>query len=115
MPGLRRIVRSVMCGGRNEFQEDAMSETGAPTPGVEIYTKWGCPYCHRAKALLEKKGVVLTEYDVTMGGPKRAEMLERAPGCTTVPQIFINGHHIGGCDELMALDRKGGLDPLLGA
>ena len=82
---------------------------------VEIYTKWGCPYCYRAKALLEEKGALLTEYDITMGGPKRAEMLERAPGSSTVPQIFIAGQHIGGCDDLMALDRKGGLDPLLGA
>jgi len=113
MPGLRRIVRSVMCGGLQEFQEDPMSEPAAPTPGVEIYTKWGCPYCYRAKALLEDKGVVLTEYDVTMGGPKRAEMIARAPGATTVPQIFINGQHIGGCDDLLALDRQGRLDPML--
>jgi glutaredoxin 3 len=91
-----------------------MSEPGAAIPNVEIYTKWGCPYCFRAKALLEGKGVALTEYDVTMGGPKRAEMAERAPGQSTVPQIFIDGRHIGGCDDLMALDRKGGLDPLLG-
>ncbi|KUR79674.1 glutaredoxin 3 [Novosphingobium sp. Fuku2-ISO-50] len=92
-----------------------MSDADAPQPPlVEIYTKWGCPYCYRAKALLEEKGVALTEYDITMGGPKRAEMLERAPGRTTVPQIFIDGRLIGGCDDLMALDAKGGLDPLLG-
>ena len=87
------------------------------TPVVEIYTKWGCPYCYRAKALLEgklgEKGIALTEYDITMGGPRRAEMLERAPGRTTVPQIFIDGRHIGGCDDLLALDSAGGLDPLL--
>ncbi|WP_353228706.1 glutaredoxin 3 [Novosphingobium sp.] len=82
-------------------------------PRVEIYTKWGCPYCYRAKALLEEKGADMVEYDITMGGPKRAEMIERAPGASTVPQIFINGQHIGGCSELVALDAQGGLDPLL--
>ncbi len=82
---------------------------------VEIYTKFGCPYCYRAKALLDQKGAAFTEYDVTMGGPKRAEMVERAPGSTTVPQIFINGQHIGGCDDIHALDARGGLDPLLAA
>lgn len=84
------------------------------SPRVEIYTKWGCPYCYRAKALLEDKGVALIEYDVTMGGPKKAELAERAPGTYTVPQIFIDDRLIGGCDDLMALDAAGGLDPLLG-
>jgi len=102
-----------MCGDLHKIQEDVMSKPGAPTPHVEIYTKWSCPYCHRAKALLEDKGAAYAEYDVTMGGPKRAEMLERAPGSRTVPQIFIDGQHIGGCDDLLALDRSGGLDPLL--
>ena len=92
-----------------------MREPAAPTPRVEIYTKWGCPYCYRAMALLQEKGVAPVEYDITMGGPKRAEMLERAPCSMTVPLIFIDGHHIGGCDDLMALDRQGGLDPLLAA
>ncbi|SFJ00848.1 glutaredoxin 3 [Sphingomonas sp. NFR04] len=82
---------------------------------VEIYTKAFCPYCTRAKQLLTAKGADYEEYDITMGGPKRAEMLERAPGRTTVPQIFIHGQHIGGSDDLAALDRKGGLDPLLAA
>ena len=83
---------------------------------VEIYTKFLCPYCTRAKALLKEKGVTaVEEYDITMGGPKRAEMLERASGRTTVPQIFIDGRHIGGSDDLAALDRAGGLDPLLAA
>jgi glutaredoxin 3 len=82
---------------------------------VEIYTKAFCPYCSRAVQLLGAKGVNFEEYDVTMGGPKRAEMLDRAPGRTTVPQIFIDGQHIGGCDDLMALDRQGKLDPLLAA
>ncbi len=82
---------------------------------VEIYTKDFCPYCTRAKALLTKKGVTFTEYDISLGGPKRAEMIERAQGGTTVPQIFIDGRHVGGCDDLHALDARGGLDPLLAA
>ncbi|MCA3254992.1 MAG: glutaredoxin 3 [Alphaproteobacteria bacterium] len=82
---------------------------------VEIYTKFLCPYCTRAKSLLTSKGVEFEEYDITMGGPKRAEMLERAAGRTTVPQVFIDGKHIGGSDDLAALDRAGGLDPLLAA
>ena len=57
---------------------------------VEMYTKWGCPYCVAAKALLDSKGVQYSEYDITMGGPKRAEMLERVPGAVTVPQILID-------------------------
>jgi glutaredoxin 3 len=80
---------------------------------VEIYTKWGCGFCHRAKALLEAKGAAFEEYDVTMGGPKKAEMLERVPGALTVPQIFIDGDAVGGCDELYALERAGKLDALL--
>lgn len=82
---------------------------------VEIYTKFLCPYCTRAKSLLRAKGVEVTEYDITMGGPKREEMLSRAPGRSTVPQVFIDGKHIGGSDDLAALDRAGGLDPLLAA
>ena len=82
---------------------------------VEIYTKFLCPYCTRARSLLQSKGVEITEYDITMGGPKREEMLARAPGRTTVPQVFIDGKHIGGSDDLAALDRSGGLDPLLAA
>ena len=81
---------------------------------IEIYTKFYCPFCTRAKALLKEKGVVdMEEFDITMGGPRRTEMLERANGQTTVPQIFIDGRHIGGSDDLAALDRAGGLDPLL--
>jgi glutaredoxin 3 len=83
-------------------------------PRIEIYTKFLCPYCTRARALLKSKGVDdVEEYDITMGGPRRAEMLERSNGRTTVPQIFIDGRHIGGSDDLAALDRAGGLDPLL--
>lgn len=82
---------------------------------VEIYIKAFCPYCTRAKALLASKGVEAEEQDITMGGPKRAEMIQRANGRTTVPQIFIDGRHIGGSDDLAALDRAGKLDPLLGS
>jgi glutaredoxin 3 len=82
---------------------------------VEIYTKFLCPYCTRAKSLLASKGVEVVEYDISMGGPKRAEMIQRANGRTTVPQVFIDDRHIGGSDDLAALDRAGGLDPLLAA
>lgn len=82
---------------------------------VEIYTKAFCPYCVRAKRLLAAKGVEAHEYDITLGGARRPEMIERAHGRTTVPQIFIDGRHIGGSDDLHALDARGGLDPLLAA
>ena len=80
---------------------------------VEIYSKFGCPYCARAKALLRSKGVSFEEIDITMGGPRRAEMIQRAGGRTTVPQVFIDGQHVGGSDDLAALDHAGELDPLL--
>lgn len=80
---------------------------------VEIYTKAFCPYCARALRLLNEKRVAFAEYDITMGGPKRAEMLERANGGTTVPQIFIDGRHVGGSDDLVALDQAGELDTML--
>jgi len=83
-------------------------------PKVEIYTKWGCPYCVAAKALLDRKGVAYTEYDVTMGGPKRAEMLQRVPGAATVPQVLADDRALGGFDDINALDRKGELDAILG-
>jgi glutaredoxin 3 len=92
-----------------------MSDAANSTATVEVYTKWGCPYCSRALALLDRKGAKVTEYDITMGGPKRAEMLERAPGAMTVPQIFINGTHVGGSDDLAALEAAGKLDPMLAA
>ncbi|WP_423142505.1 glutaredoxin 3 [Parablastomonas sp. CN1-191] len=84
-------------------------------PKVEIYTKWGCPYCVRAKALLDRKGVAYEEYDITMGGPKRAEMVSRVPGAVTVPQVLVNDRALGGCDDLFALDARGKLDELLAA
>ncbi|MFA5989272.1 MAG: glutaredoxin 3 [Sphingomonas sp.] len=80
---------------------------------IEIYTKAFCPYCTSAKKLLASKNVVVEEFDISLGGPKRLEMLNRAPGHTTVPQIFINGRHVGGSDDLVALDRAGKLDTLL--
>ena len=80
---------------------------------VEIYTKMFCGYCVRAKRLLDAKGVDYTEYDITMGGEKRAEMLERKPGAMTVPQIFIDGKAIGGSDDLAALESSGKLDEML--
>ncbi|NNC71612.1 MAG: glutaredoxin 3 [Sphingomonadaceae bacterium] len=80
---------------------------------VEIYTKFLCGFCARAKNLLESKGVSFEEFDITMDAEKRAEMIERADGGYTVPQIFIDGAHIGGSDDLAALDTSGELDPLL--
>ena len=83
------------------------------TPTIDIYTKFGCGFCYRAKRLLDSKGVEYNAFDITMGGPKRDEMLERAPMARTVPQIFIGEHHVGGSDELHALERDGKLDPML--
>ena len=82
---------------------------------VEIYTKFFCPYCARAKRLLDEKGVGYDEFEISGGGEKREEMIQRAGGRTTVPQIFIEGQHIGGSDDLAALDRGGKLDALLSA
>ncbi|PIJ49670.1 glutaredoxin 3 [Erwinia sp. OLTSP20] len=79
---------------------------------VEIYTKATCPFCHRAKALLSQKGVTYHEIAIDGDADKREEMIARS-GRTTVPQIFINAQHIGGCDDLYALDGRAGLDPLL--
>ncbi len=84
------------------------------TANVEIYTKFACSYCVRAKQLLDSKGVPYTEYDITMGGAKRDEMLARVPGAQTVPQILINDTPIGGSDDLRALENQGKLDALLG-
>jgi glutaredoxin 3 len=82
---------------------------------IEIYTKFLCPFCTRAKKLLETKGVAFEEIDISAGGPRRGEMLDRSGGRQTVPQIFIDDAHVGGCDDLLALDRAGRLDPMLGA
>ena len=82
---------------------------------VEIYTKDWCPYCVRAKRLLAESGVEAVEYAVDRGGDRKSEMIQRAGGRTTVPQIFIDGNHIGGCDELFDLQRSGKLAELLAA
>jgi glutaredoxin 3 len=82
-------------------------------PKQEIYTKFTCGFCYRAKKLLEMKNVPFEEYSVDLGGSKKAEMIERAGGRMTVPQIFINGRHVGGCDDLMTLEYQGKLDEWL--
>ena len=80
---------------------------------VEIYTTRFCGFCHSAKALLNRKGIPFTEIDVSGDPEGRSQMVERANGRFTVPQIFVGSTHIGGCDDLYALHRSGGLDPLL--
>ena len=80
---------------------------------IDIYTKFLCPYCSRAKSLLSKKGAEYNEIDISMGGEKRQEMLSRSGGRSTVPQIFIGETHVGGSDELAALEREGKLEALL--
>jgi glutaredoxin 3 len=80
---------------------------------VEIYTTRYCPYCHAAKALLQRKGVTFSEIDVGRDWERREEMLQRANGRSTVPQIFIGAVHVGGCDDLLDLEDAGKLDALL--
>ncbi len=80
---------------------------------VTIYTRQFCGFCTRALKLLGDKGVAFEHIDAGMDAAKKREMVQRAGGRATFPQIFINGEHIGGCDELMALERSGKLDPLL--
>lgn len=84
-----------------------------PVKPVEIYTTPTCPYCHAAKRLLTKKGVAFTEIDVSRDPTLRSKMTARAGGSHTVPQIFIGGTHVGGCDDIHALDHAGKLDPML--
>lgn len=84
-------------------------------PRVEIYTKTSCSYCYRAKRLLDSKGLAYDEHVIDFGGPRRHEMIQRSGGRTTVPQIFIGGVHVGGCDDLVALEARGKLDELLDA
>ena len=83
-------------------------------PKVTIYSSMFCPFCHRAKKLLKQKGVDYDEIDATMNSNRKQEMMQRANGAHTVPQIFIAETHVGGCDELYALEDKGELDGLLG-
>jgi glutaredoxin 3 len=84
-------------------------------PEIDVYTQDWCPYCARAVSLLQKKGVEFREINAPNGSQERAESVRRAGGRTSVPQIFVGETHIGGCDELVALDRAGKLDPLLEA
>ncbi len=84
-------------------------------PNIEIYSKTTCPYCIRAKRLLDGKGLTYEEYVIDFGGERRQEMIQRAGGRTTVPQIFIGGRHIGGCDDLVGLQAMGKLDAILAA
>ncbi|ALK08109.1 glutaredoxin 3 [Blastochloris viridis] len=82
-------------------------------PPIVLYSKSSCPYCHAAKELLRRKGATFTEIDISGDASARAEMLARSGGVSTVPQIFIGTTHVGGCDDLYALEEKGQLDPLL--
>lgn len=82
---------------------------------VEVYSKYMCPYCIRAASLFERKGVAFMDIPAAANKAKRAEMVQRSNGRNTFPQIFINDKHIGGCDDLMALERSGKLDALLAA
>ncbi|MDE2583258.1 MAG: glutaredoxin 3 [Rhodospirillales bacterium] len=82
-------------------------------PDVEVYTQPWCPFCSRALRLLDEKQASVREISAPHGTPARAEAIRRSGGRTTVPQIFIGGRHVGGCDDLLALDRAGKLDPLL--
>jgi glutaredoxin 3 len=82
-------------------------------PAITIYTKSWCPYCSAAKDLLTKKGAAFTEIDIEAKAGARAEMIQKAQGRSTVPQIFVGERHVGGCDDLYALDQGGQLDKLL--
>jgi glutaredoxin 3 len=84
-------------------------------PRIEIYSTPWCPFCIAAKRLLDRKGVAYVDTDVSGNAQLRQEMMQRANGRYTVPQIFIDGAHVGGCDDLHALDRAGKLDPMLAA
>ena len=84
-------------------------------PNVEIYTKPTCGFCHMAKRLLSSKGISFAEVNISAQPERRAEMIQRANGGSTVPQIFVGGSHVGGCDDLFALERGGKLDAMLTA
>lgn len=81
---------------------------------IEIYTRPMCGFCHRARQLLSSKDVAFSEYDIWAETARREEMIQRSGGRTTVPQIFIDGIHVGGCDDLMALEASGKLDAMIG-
>ena len=82
---------------------------------IIVYSGPACPFCERAKALFKKKGAAFTDYNVKADAARMEEMLAKSNGRKTIPQIFINGQHIGGCDDLYALDAQGGLDKLINA
>ncbi|MBR9761970.1 MAG: glutaredoxin 3 [Rhodobacteraceae bacterium] len=82
-------------------------------PAIEIYTRPTCGFCHAAKRLLRDKGVTFTDIDINVEPARRAEMIQRANGGSTVPQIFVGDVHVGGCDDLYALENAGKLDALL--
>ena len=105
---------SMLLGGFKTCQAAETKEESANMAKVEIYTKALCGYCHRARRLLDSKGVEYTEYDITLGGEGRREMIARKPDARTVPQIFIDDVSIGGSDDLAALESAGQLDALLG-
>ena len=84
-------------------------------PDIEIYTQPYCPYCARALQLLTSKGAEFRQINAPQGSAERKVSIERSGGRSSVPQIFIDQRHIGGCDDIVALDAKGGLDPLLRA
>ncbi|MEM6903550.1 MAG: glutaredoxin 3 [Pseudomonadota bacterium] len=91
----------------------AVEHPASDSPKVEMYVKMTCPYCHRAKALLDQKGVKVEMTEISFKPKLKAEMVERSGGGVTVPQIFINGEPIGGCDDLYALEQAGKLDAKL--
>ena len=109
---LRRIARRLSA---SRGRPDAATAGTAGTAAVTIYTTMFCPYCVRAKRLLGRKGVAFEEIAVDGDRDRRAEMIARAAGRRTVPQIFIGGRHVGGADELADLERAGELDALLAA
>jgi glutaredoxin 3 len=92
-----------------------MPQARFPMPQITVYSGPNCPYCVRAKSLLKSKGVAFNEIDVKADPAQMEIMLEKASGQRTIPQIFINGRHVGGCDDLYALDAAGELDALLKA
>ena len=96
-----------------ELTPELIQFTGSMQPNIEIYTWQSCPFCIQAKALLKSKGVEFTEYAIDGDEQARSKMAERSNGKRSLPQIFIDDRHIGGCDDIHALDAKGGLDPLL--
>lgn len=97
----------------NRWRASSLTRPEIIMTDVTIYTREYCGYCSRAKALLQSKGVDFVEHDATYSQELRAEMIAKANGRSTFPQIFINGEHVGGCDDLHALDREGKLDPML--